>query len=402
MSESTSYNLRSNKADPIQVPIQLQLNNDTEFLSQLLQTNNQAQRLTAEESDTSDESDLNCSDIVENSDGEKTGEQETVKSDNADKIAPDNAAVQQLINSQILSQLQTISHRLDKIKQTRGKKTNDPKKVKSSKKKQTGTDKSKTTSTNQSEIPAPSKPIQQQILPQNVEQLPQLHTIRQDLLIQAQVEKRLKELAEAEKSGTQKQKSLRGAPVEVLVPSKVKWPHEYVLSGSHKECVSYDQLSIIQWVTGFCRIMRDEQDKTIQNSMLDYLIALFDNANDFSWDAAKASHAVLLCRMEQGEIKNYAQVEKIDRVRRANGQRHISSVSATSQMTGSKKYTSKSTKSMPCQYYNQGSCVHQKSHDTRGTLYKHICTHCFATSGKTFAHPESQCRTKLKKLTKNE
>ena len=178
----------------------------------------------------------------------------------------------------------------------------------------------------------------------------------------------------------------------MLVPNKVKWPHEYVLSSSHKERVSYDQLSIIQWVTGFCRIMRDEQDKTIQNSMLDYLIALFDDANDFSWDAAKASHAVLLCRMEQGEIKNYAQVEKIDRVRRANAQRHISSVSSTSQMTGSKMYTSKSTKSMPCQYYNQGSCVHQKSHDTRGTLYKHICTHCFATSGKTLSLGVTDCR----------
>ena len=288
MSESTSYNLHSNKTDPIQVPIQLQLNNDTDFLSQLLQTNNQAQRLTAG----------------------KIGEQETVKSDNVDETAPDNAAVQQMINSQILSQLQTISHSLDKIEQTHSKKTNDPKKVKSSKKKQTGTDKSKTTSTNQSEIPAASKPIQQQILPQNIEQLPQLHTIRQDLLIQAQVEKRLKELAEAEKSGTQKQKSLRGGPVEVLVPNKVKWPHEYVLSGSHKERVSYDQLSIIQWVTGFCRIMRDEQDKTIQNSMLDYLIALFDDANDFSWDAAKASHAVLLCRMEQGEIKTMPKSKK--------------------------------------------------------------------------------------------
>ena len=73
MLESTSYNLRSNKADPIQVPIQLQLNNDTEFLLQLLQTNNQAQQLTVEESDSSDESDLNCSDIVANSDGKKQG-----------------------------------------------------------------------------------------------------------------------------------------------------------------------------------------------------------------------------------------------------------------------------------------------------------------------------------------
>ena len=49
-----------------------------------------------------------------------------------------------------------------------------------------------------------------------------------------------------------------------------------------------------------------------------------------------------------------------------------------------------------------GLCVHQKSHDTRGTLYKHICSHCFATSSKTFAHPESQCCTKLKKTDKKQ
>ena len=139
-----------------------------------------------------------------------------------------------------------------------------------------------------------------------MDQIPQLHTISQDLLIQAKVEKRLKELAEAEKSGTHKQKSLRGGPAEVLVPNKVKWLHEYVLSGSQKEHVSYDQLSVVQWVTGFCGIMRHEQNRDIQNSMLDYLIALFDDANDFNWDVAKASHVVLSCRMEQGKIKDYA------------------------------------------------------------------------------------------------
>ena len=32
---------------------------------------------------------------------------------------------------------------------------------------------------------------------------------------------------------------------------------------------------------------------------------------------------------------------------------------------------------------------------TRGELC--ICTHCFITSGKTFTHPESQCRNKQKK-----
>ena len=176
MSEST-YNLQSSKADQIQVPIQLQLNNDTEFLSQLLKTNCQTHQAD-EESDSSSESDLNCSDVVGTSDGEQSGGQECEKSDNVNESVPDNSAVQQLINSQILSQLQTISQRLDKIEQTRCKKTDDPKKVKTSKSKYPSADKSKSISAKQGETSATPSSTQHQILPQSVDQIPQLHTIR--------------------------------------------------------------------------------------------------------------------------------------------------------------------------------------------------------------------------------
>ena len=60
----------------------------------------------------------------------------------------------------------------------------------------------------------------------------------------------------------------------------------------------------------------------IMEYMLDYLIHLFDDATDFFWASAKASHAVLLCRMKQGEIAGWAETDKIDRVRRAHAQRH--------------------------------------------------------------------------------
>ena len=33
---------------------------------------------------------------------------------------------------------------------------------------------------------------------------------------------------------------------------------------------------------------------------------------DFSWSSIRASHAVLLCRMEQGEIGGWQEVEKIE------------------------------------------------------------------------------------------
>ena len=64
--------------------------------------------------------------------------------------------------------------------------------------------------------------------------------------------------------------------------------------------------------------------------LLDYLISLLDDCNDFSWSSAKASHAVLLCGMEQGEIKDFTETDKIDRVRRAHVQRHTSSSQDTS------------------------------------------------------------------------
>ena len=67
--------------------------------------------------------------------------------------------------------------------------------------------------------------------------------------------------------------------------------------------------------------MRDEKNSENQRGMLDYLNPLLDYASNISWVAAKASHAVLICRMEQGEIKDYTQTDKIDRIRRANAQR---------------------------------------------------------------------------------
>ena len=152
--------------------------------------------------------------------------------------------------------------------------------------------------------------------------LTNLHSLRKDLMVQKQMDQRLKKLAKNVHSGT-KIKSLRGGSVEVVVPNKVKWPNEYVLSGIKKESIQHDQISLLQWVTGYCRILKEEKDLQIREHRLDYLISLMEDAQDFSWDAARASHAVLLCRMEQGEVSDYSQTEKLDRIRRANAQRHI-------------------------------------------------------------------------------
>ena len=157
--------------------------------------------------------------------------------------------------------------------------------------------------------------------------VPSLQEIKCDSNIQIQVYQRLRELAEISQTGTSnKVKSQRSGQVEVLVRNHVKWPHEFVLAGSIKKRISFDQLTMTQWMAGFCSTMREENDQNLSHMlshMLNYLIDLLDDAQDFSWTATKASHAVLLCRMEQGEVSGYDQVDHIDRIRRANAQKHV-------------------------------------------------------------------------------
>ena len=314
MSEPT-YNLRSNKADAVQVPVQLQFADDPEFLARLMSVSQQFKSNQENGSDTDGaESDLNCSDVINQSDTEQTDEKDNPGSTGPKDKSTSDCVTQQIINAQILAQLTNISQHLEKIEKPKCKKTADPTKIKNKKGKasQSTTQTAHTTSdsaiaTNSAMLKAPN-PIGidsncMQATISHSQDIPQLEVLRQNTIVQAQVEKWLRELSEADKSGI-KQKSLRGGPIEVIVPHRVKWPHEYVLSGSSKERVSYDHLSKTQWMAGFCRIMRDEKNLDNQRGMLDYLISLLDDANDFSWDAAKASHAVLVCRMEQGEIKD--------------------------------------------------------------------------------------------------
>ena len=107
--------------------------------------------------------------------------------------------------------------------------------------------------------------------------------------------------------------------------------------------------------------------------------------------------------MEQGEVKSYSDVLSIDQIRRANAQKHVnvSQVNSNQNLGYIKKF-GKTTKSMPCTYFNQGTCIQKNSHETRGVLYKHICASCFAATGKTFPHAEIECKNKHKTQTKNE
>ena len=131
---------------------------------------------------------------------------------------------------------------------------------------------------------------------------PSLRMLRSSAL-QKKVDKRLKDLEQSSQAtgkDSLRFKSQRGGNFDIQVKHKVNWPHEAILGGATRQRMNYDQLSLTQWVQGFCRNVLEESDRGRRDIMISYLSDLMEDATDFSWQVAKVAHAVSLCEMERG------------------------------------------------------------------------------------------------------
>ena len=111
--------------------------------------------------------------------------------------------------------------------------------------------------------------------------IPDLHVLRSSEIIQKNVDARLHELEVIhETSGmplSTKLKSKRGGPVDVYVKHKVAWPHEAILGGANRSRVTYDQLTLSQWVQGFCKNILDEKAEGKRERMVAYMADLMED-----------------------------------------------------------------------------------------------------------------------------
>ena len=234
------YNLRSAKNNTIELPVEIQLTGDKTFIETVLKNNSIVSDIENSMSDSDiSGSDLDCSGLINDSDevsgtviaNNLAGSSQTATSSNFDNS---DSNMQQLINARILDQLDKIGQRLDRIENKECKKTADKTKVKNSASKLVKNKK-------------PSPKVQQTAQKLHTVTPDQHASVADETLLQLKVDQRLRELSDLAKSGTsQKIKSQRGGPVDVLIKNRVTWPHEYVLSGLNKERVSYDQLNVTQ------------------------------------------------------------------------------------------------------------------------------------------------------------
>ena len=226
------YNLRSVKNNIVELPVEIQLTGDKKFIETVLKNNTTVSDIenSISDSDVSG-SDLDCSGLMNESDEvastpitdkNSAGTSKTVTHVNSAKNSESD--MQQLINARILDQLEKIGHRLDKIENKECKKTADKAKIKNSDNKGAKTKKGPAKVQHVCQKLHTSKPDQQS-------------SVADETLLQLKVDQTLQELSDLAKSGTfQKIKSQRGGPVDVLIKNRVRWPHEYVLSGLNKEC----------------------------------------------------------------------------------------------------------------------------------------------------------------------
>ena len=215
--------------------------------------------------------------------------------------------------------------------------------------------------------------------------------------IQKKVDKRLRDLNQSSHSpgncNSSKVTSKRGGSVEVNVKNMVAWPHESILSGVNRQRVTYDQLMLTQWVQGLCKNILEESCNERKDIMVSYLRDLMKDATDFSWQGAKAAHAVLLCEMGWGSLQ-WKDMDRIDRIRRAHAQKHVPG------RGGWAKPSDPGRKPWFCKSYQTGVCTHSREHESNRKLQKHICAYCLMR-GRQSTHPEKDCSFK-KQSAKNE
>ena len=217
--------------------------------------------------------------------------------------------------------------------------------------------------------------------------IPNLSCIRKSTAIQRQIDSRIRQLElQSEATGTgAKIKSKRGGNIDVIVKNRVAWPHEAILGDANRTRLTYDQLSMSQWVQGFCKNVLDEPDQKIREKMIQYMGELMEDATDFTWQGAKAAYAVLLCEFERGSV-NWEDTARIDRIRRAHAQKHVS----VTKQWGKNDKNEKNTKPWFCKFFQNGSCSFAKDHEVNGRMHKHICSFCLG-QGRFLGHPEKDC-----------
>ena len=176
----------------------------------------------------------------------------------------------------------------------------------------------------------------------------------------------------------------------IISETERRWPNEGFHGGQGKKRLTYDELTLPQWVAGQLANIYSIRDHTVARQALLQVIHSMRDATSLPWVAVRNAYSSSMHDVEEG-ILTWDNTTQWSLNRLSASQIAMNSQANFSQSTGGSQTSTK----RPCRYYNDGSCSHELHHGQ----YRHICSYC-ARSGRTNPHPEAKCNFKMRSQDK--
>ena len=232
---------------------------------------------------------------------------------------------------------------------------------------------------------------------------PTLDTLRSNPLIQQLVEERMAALEakmKLEIQGGMQRRRKSGrynvADTPHITPH-LRWPNETCVIGTARKRVTFDELSLGQFVIGFINNVMDTQHVPTMKHMLTELVETVKLAENISWPIARGAFAASMLKIEDESIA-WSDTRTLADQRLTYSQSAVFAGSTTMSPRGPPAAGNGTIKKIACKWYNEGTCPHSADHlDTSGTtLFKHVCLYCFKTLKRSNAHVEGDCLNRKK------
>ena len=208
--------------------------------------------------------------------------------------------------------------------------------------------------------------------------------------IMATYEAQARTLAAQGKPATSRRSGCYNAVDLISSEPERRWPNEGFHGGQGKKRLTYDELTLPQWVAGQLANIHSMRDHTVARQALLQVIHAMRDATSLPWVAVRNAYASSMHDVEEG-LLTWDNTTQWALNRLSASQIAMTSQSNFNQATGGSQTSLK----RPCRYFNDGSC----SHDSHHGQYRHICSYC-ARAGRTNPHPEAKCNFKMRSQDK--
>ena len=180
-------------------------------------------------------------------------------------------------------------------------------------------------------------------------------------------------------------KSGKTAKIASRVVRRQFWPHSELSMGYVTKDVSYDELSIEEFVAGYGAILLLPQVSSHErHHRTEHLGALMYLASIYEWPAVRSFHAAVLMEIERGRLSWGDSFLHLENRTLAGSHKKAKEQKRPATQT--------SNAVLFCREYQKGSCTHSKDHyaTLRGEKkwLCHICTTCWVKDKVKRMHSE--------------